>query len=490
MVLPFKILLTLAVSVVLALVLVLLLHLTDLALTLWDRLQDVSPLFWVAYLGGIALLAGGGRYLIRRLRSPRPSSPVSPRRLPPNEIELLARLNRGEAAGAPVAAARQELTELFRRRSHGEVIVAVFGEINTGKSSLIRALLPGAELSIGPRGGTTREIRYHTWTSPAGDRLVLADLPGLNEADGQCDALAREEAVRAHLVLHVCDGDLTRDQWRELEALRDLQKPLLLVLNKSDRYRDDELTLIRDRLRQRLGDSVDVVAVQSGGTEQVTRLYPDGREETVLRERPPQVEALRQALQRQLDHDPRAMEQLRDAAVFVLTQQKLDAALAMQRREQANALVEGYARKAVFGALAAVGPGTDVLIQGYLGVSMLRELCGLYEIPARDIELQRFLSLAGDQVRRTLNLLLALAGNVFKAFPGVGTVIGGMLHAVVYGLVFESLGRAVVRSLESRGELSDGPALRLFEDELHENLETRAARFARLVLARRGERAH
>ena len=59
------------------------------------------------------------------------------------------------------------------------------------------------------RGGTTREVTYYTWTSSAGDRLILADLPGLNEADGSLDRQSRDGALRAHVILYVCEGDLT-----------------------------------------------------------------------------------------------------------------------------------------------------------------------------------------------------------------------------------------------------------------------------------------
>jgi hypothetical protein len=77
---------------------------------------------------------------------------------------------------------------------------------------------------------------------------------------------------------------------------------------------------------------------------------------------------LRRALQRYLDTDPQVLDALRDTAVFVLVQQKLDSAVAHIGAKKAEAIVQSYSRKAVFGALAAVSPGTDVLIQGYLGL--------------------------------------------------------------------------------------------------------------------------
>lgn len=485
--LPVRLLLGIGASVGVAVVLVLVLYITDLGLSVWDRLAQRGTAFWMLYLLLLVLLSAAGIYgVLRVMRLGQPASrsrAVAPVK-PPDEASLRQRLEHSEAAGVAVESIRRELEELQRRRAAGEIIVAVFGEISAGKSSLVRALLPGSDIAVDVRGGTTRVVTYYTWTSSAGDRLILADLPGLNEADGTLDQNARDEALRAHVVVYVCEGDLTRDQYQALRTLLDLGSPLIVALNKVDRYSEAELAQVRLRLNERVGEQIEVAPVQCGGTEEVTRIYHDGREETSLRERPARIEELRRALQRYLDADPQVLDALRDTAVFVLAQQKLDVAVAQHRRERADAIVQGYSRKAVFGALAAVSPGTDVLIQGYLGFNLIKELCALYEVPAREMDMQRFLDLAGNQIKRSINLLLALVGNVFKAFPGMGTVVGGMLHAVVYGLIFESLGKAVARSLESRGDLVSGPTLRMFEDNLSEDLEARAKRFAQLVWAR------
>ena len=486
--LPVRLILAIGASVGVAFLLVLVLYITDLGLSVWERLQRAPTTFWVVYLFILCVLSGGGAYAVWRvLRWGRPSEKPRKPAPPPDEATLRERMERSEAAGVPVYDIRHELEELQRRRAVGEIIVAIFGEISAGKSSLIRALLPGTDIAVDVCGGTTREVSYYTWTSSAGDRLVLADLPGLNEADGSLDRMARDEALRAHVILYVCEGDLTRNQYEALRTLVDLGSPLIVALNKIDRFTEAELVLVRERLAERIGEQVEVAPVQCGGVEEVTRIYHDGREETSLRERKPEVEDLRCALQRYLDTDPQVLDALRDTAVFVLAQQKLDSAVAEHRRGKAETIIQSYSRKAVFGALAAVSPGTDVLIQGYLGFNLIKELCALYEVPAREMDTQRFLNLAGNQIRRNFNLLLALVGNVFKAFPGIGTVVGGMMHAVVYGLVFESLGKAVARSLESRGDLVSGPTLRMFEDNLSEDLEARAKRLAQLVWARKRE---
>jgi hypothetical protein len=86
-------------------------------------------------------------------------------------------------------------------------------------------------------------------------------------------------------------------------------------------------------------------------------------------------------------------------------------------------------------------------------------------------------------------ITLAIAGNALKAFPGLGTLTGGMVHAVAYGMIFDSLGRAAARSLSSRGELRALPAASEFEELMHENLGSGAVRFARLALDRKKDRS-
>jgi hypothetical protein len=81
-------------------------------------------------------------------------------------------------------------------------------------------------------------------------------------------------------------------------------------------------------------------------------------------------------------------------------------------------------------------------------------------------------------------MVLAVAGNAFKAFPGLGTVAGGALHAVGYGLIFESLGHAVAEGLAREGDVGEEATLQRFEEDLSgDDLGTRAERLVRLALA-------
>jgi hypothetical protein len=177
------------------------------------------------------------------------------------------------------------------------------------------------------------------------------------------------------------------------------------------------------------------------------------------------------------------MEALRETAVLKLASEKLDAARDRHREEKADELVRRYSRRAVVGALAAVAPGSDILIQGVLATKLIRELSSLYDVPVKEIEIDSFIELAGGKVRNMTAITLAIAGNALKAFPGLGTISGGLVHAVAYGMIFDSLGRAAAQTMSSRGELRAYPAAEAFEDLLNEHLESGAARFAKLAVS-------
>ncbi len=156
----------------------------------------------------------------------------------------------------------------------------------------------------------------------------------------------------------------------------------------------------------------------------------------------------------------------------------------MQRSEQ---IIRSATRKAVVGALAAVSPGTDVLIQGYIGTRMTQELCKLYGATPRDLDIEEFLNLSQSRVGRALPLSLAVAGNGLKAFPGLGTVAGGLVHAVAYGLIFDALGRSLVLTLTSHGELLPDVAAKEFEEGISEHIETGVRHVAKMALDEKQE---
>jgi len=472
-----------------------LVFLTESALNVWDRLVEGPRLFlygYVAVMLGLLLVA---LWLIWRLVVRRKiAAPGRVRAAKLTREEISSRLREAEAAGVDVAEAQHELEELAARQQHGAVHLCFFGEISTGKSSLIRALVPDADVTIDVVGGSTTDIRHYRWRNDAGHEVLLTDVPGTGGHDQGFDETALEEARRAHVVLFVSDGDLARPEALAVEYLIRLDKPLVLVLNKADRFSVEEQALIMERLLTRLGDmGADigrdrVVAVTAGGEVDVVERGKDGAESARRRRRPADIGVLVVAINRLLGAATESIDARRDRAVFRLAADKLAAAEAEYRAQRSEQIIRSATRNAVIGALAAVSPGTDILIQGYIGTNMTRDLCSLYGAAPRDLDIEEFLNLSQSRVGRALPLSLAVAGNGLKAFPGIGTVAGGLVHAVAYGLIFDALGRSLRQTLERHGRLVPDVAAKEFEEGISEHIEAGVRRVARMALDEGGDR--
>jgi GTP-binding protein EngB required for normal cell division/uncharacterized protein (DUF697 family) len=432
-------------------------------------------------------------WLVWRLvvrRKPGDRAARRPVRLSREEIEK--RLRAADEAGVDTGAALAELHELAARQRERSVHLCFFGEISTGKSSLIKALVPDADVTVDAVGGSTLAITHYHWRDAAGVRVLLTDVPGTGGVAEGLDEIAELEARRAHVVVFVCDGDLTRPEKKALENLLELEKPLVLVMNKSDRYDAREQSMLMQRLLDHLSDlggEVDrdrVVAVSAGGQAEVIEKKRDGTELVVRRERPADVSVLIVAINRMLEVNIEEMDTRRDRAVFSLAAEKLDEAEHRYREQRSEQIVRNSTRKAIIGALAAISPGTDIIIQSYVGTTMTRALCKLYGAAPKDLDIEEFLSLSQSRVGRALPLTLAVAGNGLKAFPGIGTVAGGLVHAVAYGLIFDALGRSLVQTLKKHGELKPETAAKEFEEGISEHIEAGVRQVARMALSVEG----
>ena len=458
---------------------------TDTALSVWHRLSEAPLWLQAGYVLILAVVSVASTALAWKWLRPTPKHVKKVRTENISQDTLQDELLESAQTGVDVSAVLDEIREQRRRKQAAEVHIAVFGEVSTGKSSLVNALLPGAKIESDPRAGTTLDIRHYRWAADSGDTVLITDLPGFNLQE---DSEIIQEARRAHLVVFLCDGDLTATQLQQFQTLRQLGKPLLLAINKMDRYTDEEAAAITSRVSEQSQlPGRDVVSIQTGGREEVVRLLSDGGEATETRTRPADITGLKQAIQRHLDEDLELMEALRDTAVLLLASEKLEAARDEHREQQAAELVSKYSKRAVLGAMAAVAPGSDLVIQGILATRLVQELCQLYEVSVKEVQIESFLKLAGGKLRNMSAITMAIAGNAFKAFPGIGTLSGGLLHAVAYGLIFDSLGRAAAQTLSSRGELRPYPAAQAFEELLRENLESGAGRFAQLAISQKNK---
>jgi small GTP-binding protein len=222
---------------------------------------------------------------------------------------------------AAIKSGLDQLQRLLHKLDRSSLRIVVFGLVSRGKSAVINALIGEKVLETGPLNGVTQWPRSVYWTPPVEAianpqspvQLELIDTPGLDEIAGQSRAaMAADMAQQADLILFVVSGDITRTEHKALEQLCQTQKPLLLVFNKIDLYPDTDQqaiyqnlqTLWRQTQTPPLLRQQDIVRVAAEPAPIPVRVeWPDGRITEEWESPPPQMEELKQALNRLLQRD-------------------------------------------------------------------------------------------------------------------------------------------------------------------------------------------
>ncbi|MHB0935650.1 MAG: tRNA uridine-5-carboxymethylaminomethyl(34) synthesis GTPase MnmE [Armatimonadota bacterium] len=147
-----------------------------------------------------------------------------------------------EQIRATIAKCRAEVAELITSHARGKLLregagTAIIGRPNTGKSSLLNALLGEARAIVTPVPGTTRDV-IEEQIDLAGVPLRLIDTAGIRHTEDAVERIgverSRASLERADLVLLVLDRSLPLlEEDRDLLALV-RERPLIVILNKAD----------------------------------------------------------------------------------------------------------------------------------------------------------------------------------------------------------------------------------------------------------------
>lgn len=358
--------------------------------------------------------------------------------------QTLSRLQRCSAAEKEhLRRDLSHLQEMHQKLTQGRVEIVVFGEISTGKSALINALVGQSLTSVDVRGGWTKEVWHVPWEGAgycipglANSQLVLIDTPGINEVGGVDRAtMAAEVAQRSDLILFVTDSDLNETEFSSLLELAKAHKPMLVVLNKVDLYpREQRERLLHVLRNERLAGIVapeDVVTTVADprGVEYLIET-PSGGTRAEWRKPAPDVEQLKQRILEMLERDGLALLAL-NGALYASDKSDRIAALRVQLREQhANVTIWSYAALKALAVAFNPIPVVDVLGGTAVDATMVVTLAHVYGleiswVTARGLA-TTILKAAGwvlaseiatHWAASTFKALVPLYGTLFTAIP-------------------------------------------------------------------------
>ena len=342
------------------------------------------------------------------------------------------------------ASVRQELAGDFARvqqmldkLERGELHVVVFGRVSTGKSALGNALLGRDAFEVGVLHGTTVDAGHARLDEARDNGLVLIDTPGINELDGEArERLAFDVAEISDLVIFVCDGDLTREELDALKTLASTQRPLLLALNKADRYGNDERDSLLDQLRQRAAGLVrgeDVLAVAARpAAQKIIDIDAAGLEHERTESPPADVAALRERLLAIAAREGKTLSAINAGLYAGRLTDQVSERIAQTRRAVAAKLIRHYClAKGVAVALNPI-PVADLLAAAGLDAAMVVQLSRVYGLPLTRTESGRLVAVISAQLAALMGAIWGMQ-LVASALKGVSGGLSVVLTAAAQG---------------------------------------------------------
>jgi small GTP-binding protein len=361
----------------------------------------------------------------------------------------------------------RQLEEMIRKLREGRVEIAVFGEISTGKSALINALVGEAVTEVDVRGGWTREVWNVPWNGCgycvpgfAQSQVVLVDTPGLNEVGGtERGNMAREAAEQSDLILFVTDSDLNETEFSALLALAGVHKPVILVFNKIDLYTQQQrgrlLEVLREDRLQGIVPSENVVMTAADPREvEYVIEAADGSTRNQWKNPPPDVGRLKARMLEILETEGLALLALNGALYASDRSDRIAKLRVRLRNKTATQTIWSYAAlKAAAVALNPV-PIADLLGGSAVDVTMVVTLSHIYGLElswrhARQL-VTSILKAAGWLAGGVaFEYAMSFASSAFKALTaGYGTVLTAIPQGAAAGFGSYIVGRAAKHYFE------------------------------------------
>jgi small GTP-binding protein len=364
---------------------------------------------------------------------------------------------------------KRELRPMVQRieakREQQKLEIVAFGTISSGKSSLLNALAGRDVFRTDAKGGTTVRRNEVPW--PGLDKVTLVDTPGLGEVEGvERAGVSAAAAKDADVVLVVVDGPLRDSEFRLLAQLGQMEKRVLLCLNKEDWYDEHERLSLLGQIAGQVKDYVraeDVVAVRAQPTERTrVRVLSDGTQSEERIEVAPDISPLAERLMHMVRHEASSLLM---ANLLLQSRGLVEEARNKVRQsldKRAWEIVDKYMWGAGGAAALSPFPLVDLAAGCAISTKMVVDLAGIYR---QEVDLNVAVNLLGQLGKNLIGILGASAAtpavavavaSLLKTVPGVGTIAGGLLQGVVQAIITRWIGAVFIKYFSCEMQQPEG----------------------------------
>lgn len=337
--------------------------------------------------------------------------------------------------------------------------IVAFGSISSGKSSILNLLAGRQVFQTDIKGGTTVRRNEIPW--PGNDQVFLVDTPGLGEIDG-ADHIreAAKAAEHADIVLLVVDGPLRESEFRLVKTLSEMEKRMVICLNKADWYNPADQEKLKGQLAEQakaLIDPKDIVVVQGNEGHRVRiRVSTDGQENEETVSMPPSLMNLADRLNAIVRRDGKDLLManllLQSRGMLENAKEKVKASL----DKKAWSIIDNWALGA--GSIAVLPfPIIDITAGIAINTKMVVDLAKVYH---QDIDLDS----AGLLIRELGKNLIAILGttavvtgiaSLLKTVPGIN-LASGLLQGIIQALITRWIGSVFMEYFKNEMKEPEG----------------------------------
>ena len=149
--------------------------------------------------------------------------------------------------------------QLFRLKEK-KLRIGTYGKSGVGKSSILNSLLKKNIFETNIINGSTKEIQAKEWALK--DQMLksieLLDSPGFDFCDIKFPDKIYSRINHSDLILFVLAGDINRNEVSEINSFIKDGKKIILILNKIDLLRKNELDEILENIKQKLPKDLNI----------------------------------------------------------------------------------------------------------------------------------------------------------------------------------------------------------------------------------------
>ncbi|WGF39860.1 GTP-binding protein [Lysinibacillus capsici] len=309
----------------------------------------------------------------------------------------------------------EQKSEEINSQLNREVLIAMVGDVNCGKSSTINKLMKEDIASVGSKPGETVEIRE----IPYKDNIIFVDTPGLDDVVKVNSEITLGYYKNSDVILFFLNAAGTVLSENELKNLKDIEKvnrDIIIVLNKIDAA--DDIPELVKYIQDHTNFKYPVVPISSRTGENISMLQ--------------------------------------NKLLDILEKKSKDIMFAMNLKEKSTTANRWILAAGVSSATVGASPipGSDFIPLTGIQVGLMLKLSTLYEKPiskenAKELLIVTVVGNVGKTIFR----------QIVKFVPGAGSIIG----ASVAGATTVALGYAIKYMHENNIDLQAAQLKSIYE---------------------------